>query len=333
MEKQEEHQDWSIGQLARFGGISVKTVRFYSDAGLLPPRRNPAGHRRYGPADLARLTVIRGLRSLDVGLEKIGELLAGMTDLQQCLAVQEQVLDLRLRTVGRQLAVCRAMTQDATGDHTARLQAMTKIEAAERDRLIERFWDDALSTTADPADRSQMRMAGTPELPARPSAEQLDAWLALTELAADLDFRTVVRRTASWFSDNVKAGFDPTKWPDLLQGVCGLAEPLIAAGVQPDDERAAPAVNALTRIYAEALDKTDTADFRRWLSEQLDGASDPRAARWWQLVAVIQPPPTGDGTNSTSEAAEHRRRARCMGWLNTGLRLHSRSTHTNPGNP
>ena len=39
--------DHSIGALARLGGVSVKTVRHYSDQGLLASRRTAAGHRRY----------------------------------------------------------------------------------------------------------------------------------------------------------------------------------------------------------------------------------------------------------------------------------------------
>ena len=73
MEMQDETQNLSIGQLARRSGVSVKTIRFYSDAGLLPPQRSSAGHRRYDSTDLARLTLIRNLRSLDVGLDTIGE--------------------------------------------------------------------------------------------------------------------------------------------------------------------------------------------------------------------------------------------------------------------
>jgi hypothetical protein len=36
------------------------------------------------------------------------EILTGVTGLQQCLSAQERVLQLRLLTVRRQLAVCRA---------------------------------------------------------------------------------------------------------------------------------------------------------------------------------------------------------------------------------
>jgi hypothetical protein len=250
-------------------------------------------------------------------LDTIGELLTGATDLQQCLRAQEQVLELRLLTVQRQLAVCRASAQDDPEHHADRLQALTRIEAAERDQLLDRFWDAVLPQS--PAVPDQMRRSGTPELPAEPTAAQVDAWLELTELAADPDFRTTVRRNADWFSQHASVGFDQASWPHRLAQVLTLAAPLVAAGVDPGDERAAPAVTALAGAYAAAFDRTDDPDFRRWLSGQLHQAADPRVAHWWQLVAVIQPaPPPPDGP---SLHEEHRRRARATAWLHTALHL------------
>src|SRR6476646_8821467 len=244
---QEENQNWSIGQLAQRGGVSVKTIRFYSDAGLLPTQRSSSGHRRYDATDLARLTLIRNLRSLDVGLDTIGGLLAGATDLRQCLRAQEQVLQLRLLTVRRQLAVCRASAQDDPEHHADRLQALNRIEAAERDHLLDRVWETVLPHS-DGSD--QMRRSGTPELPPEPTAAQVDAWLELTELAADPDFRDTVRRNANWFSQHARAGFDQAGWLQQLAPAFTLADPLIAAEIDPADERAAPAVAALAGAYA-----------------------------------------------------------------------------------
>ena len=39
-----------IGQLAARTGLSVRTLRFYADAGVLTEAgRTPAGYRRFGP--------------------------------------------------------------------------------------------------------------------------------------------------------------------------------------------------------------------------------------------------------------------------------------------
>jgi DNA-binding transcriptional MerR regulator len=45
----------SIGDLARRTGLSVKTIRWYSDQGLVPPAgRSAAGYRLYDVEALAR---------------------------------------------------------------------------------------------------------------------------------------------------------------------------------------------------------------------------------------------------------------------------------------
>ncbi|WP_240801818.1 MerR family DNA-binding transcriptional regulator [Streptomyces sp. A1136] len=42
---------YSIGELSRRTGLTVKTIRFYSDKGIVPPTdRSPAGYRLLGGA-------------------------------------------------------------------------------------------------------------------------------------------------------------------------------------------------------------------------------------------------------------------------------------------
>src|SRR3954469_10166769 len=62
----------SIGDLARRTGLTVKTVRFYSDRGIVVPTgRSAAGYRVYGARALARLRLVRTLRDLGVDLATI----------------------------------------------------------------------------------------------------------------------------------------------------------------------------------------------------------------------------------------------------------------------
>jgi MerR family copper efflux transcriptional regulator len=52
-----------IGEVARRTGLSVKTIRFYCDEGLLQPKgRSDAGYRLFDDENLAELTIIRALR-------------------------------------------------------------------------------------------------------------------------------------------------------------------------------------------------------------------------------------------------------------------------------
>jgi DNA-binding transcriptional MerR regulator len=62
---------WTIGELAKMIGVSVRTLRHYEDVGLLIPDRSEGGHRRYGAPDLDRLRQIVALRKLGLGLQHI----------------------------------------------------------------------------------------------------------------------------------------------------------------------------------------------------------------------------------------------------------------------
>ena len=68
----------SIGELSRRSGLPVKTIRYYSDVGVLPPAaRTRSGYRRYGQADLVRLDLVRTLRELGVDLAAIRRAVRG----------------------------------------------------------------------------------------------------------------------------------------------------------------------------------------------------------------------------------------------------------------
>lgn len=66
----------SIGELSRRTGLTVKTIRFYSDRGIVPPTdRSPAGYRLYGPDVLTRLDLARTLRELGPDLATVRKVL------------------------------------------------------------------------------------------------------------------------------------------------------------------------------------------------------------------------------------------------------------------
>ncbi|QEV19409.1 MerR family transcriptional regulator [Streptomyces alboniger] len=66
----------SVGQVAGFAGVTVRTLHHYDEIGLLVPSgRNHAGHRRYGDADLDRLQQILFYRELGFPLEEVASLL------------------------------------------------------------------------------------------------------------------------------------------------------------------------------------------------------------------------------------------------------------------
>ena len=68
--------NYSVGQVAGFAGVTVRTLHHYDDISLLvPSERSLAGHRRYSDADLDRLQQILFYRELGFPLEEVAALL------------------------------------------------------------------------------------------------------------------------------------------------------------------------------------------------------------------------------------------------------------------
>ena len=61
----------SIGAVADRTGLPVETIRFYETSGLLAPKRDRSGHRRYAEADIRELEVIQALRQAGMSLKDI----------------------------------------------------------------------------------------------------------------------------------------------------------------------------------------------------------------------------------------------------------------------
>ena len=95
--------EWRIGEVAERTGVTVRALHHYDHIGLVcPSRRSAAGHRRYTAADAERLYRVLALRQLGLGLEEIGDVLAGDLPLPA-------VLTAHLRRVEEQLAALQRL--------------------------------------------------------------------------------------------------------------------------------------------------------------------------------------------------------------------------------
>src|SRR4051794_6456580 len=81
----------AIGELAKATGTKVVTIRYYEQAGLLPPPpRTAANYRAYGLDHLNRLRFIRRCRDLGFTLDQVRDLLRlSSQEDQACCAVDE----------------------------------------------------------------------------------------------------------------------------------------------------------------------------------------------------------------------------------------------------
>ena len=84
----------NIKQTADASGVSARNIRYYEQAGLLTPARNPENdYRIYTDADERTLKLIRVLRTLDMPVEDIRAVLSGTLPLTEAAERQRRQLE------------------------------------------------------------------------------------------------------------------------------------------------------------------------------------------------------------------------------------------------
>jgi len=92
-----------IGELAAATGLTVRTLHYYEEIGLLPrAARSGGGHRVYGDEHVERLYRILVLRRLGLSLEDVAEALGDREwDLRAAMTKHLRELDARADAMGR----------------------------------------------------------------------------------------------------------------------------------------------------------------------------------------------------------------------------------------
>jgi DNA-binding transcriptional MerR regulator len=94
MTSSEHNAEYSIDELARVAGATVRNVRAYQDRGILPPPERRGRSGIYTDAHLARLRMIGQLLGRGYSIANIGELIAAWEqgqDVSQLLGLESAI--------------------------------------------------------------------------------------------------------------------------------------------------------------------------------------------------------------------------------------------------
>ena len=112
---------FSIGEFARMGTVSVRTLRHYDDIGLLHPAHvDPeTGYRSYTADQLGQLNRIIALKDLGFSLTLTGKLISGITleELRGMLTLRRAQLEQELDAYTSRLLSVEARLRYIEGEH------------------------------------------------------------------------------------------------------------------------------------------------------------------------------------------------------------------------
>ena len=280
----------TIGELARRTGVPARTIRFWSDAGLIPPAgRSSSGYRLYDAGAAARLELVRALRELGLGLDVIQAVLSRARTVAEVAAAHVAVLDVQLRTLRLRRAVLSTVARNGhTIEETLIMSKLSQLSARERQRIIDDFVDGVFAGT-DPDAPGAGIARGMRQLPADlpddPSPEQVGAWVELAGLVADEDFQ---RRARSMVLAGVSTAQGDAAQGDAAgpgyQDVIQHAGPAVTDGTDPGS---AAGRAVLDRIVAPGTSAAERAA----MLGRLETFTDARVERYWQLLAMLNGQP------------------------------------------
>src|SRR5690606_2265212 len=129
---------FTIGEIASRTGLSTRTVRFWSDEGIVPETtRSATGYRLYDAEAVARLDLVKTLRELGLDLDKVREVLHRQATVADVAAAHVRALDAEIRTLKVRRAVLRSVAHRNSSTEEMRfMHKLAKLSATERQRLL-----------------------------------------------------------------------------------------------------------------------------------------------------------------------------------------------------
>jgi DNA-binding transcriptional MerR regulator len=198
-------RSWKVGELAKRSGISIRTLHYYDEIGLLSPSmQGRTGYRLYTPRDVVRLHRILALRELGCSLDEINAVLDDPArSLRSVLQQQSARLEAQIAQQTRLRERIESLLPRLSHDEGDAAEAL--LDIMEQMKMFEKYYSPE-QLEALKARREALGDARIQEVQA--------AWPALmAEVQAEMDAGTDPK------SDKVKAL--AARWMSLVREFTG----------------------------------------------------------------------------------------------------------------
>ncbi|MEM6404178.1 MAG: MerR family transcriptional regulator, partial [Cyanobacteria bacterium P01_D01_bin.116] len=173
-----------IGELAKQTGLSIRTLHYYDEIGLLcPSDRNDIGHRLYSDRDIIRLQQILSLRQLGFALKEIRECLENpdfslpqvinlhRDRIREQIALSHTLLE-RLNGIARELETTKSVAVENLIQVMETITMSEQYFTPEQQEVIEARFEDVEPEWQELITRAQAEMSKGTDLNS-PSVQEL----------------------------------------------------------------------------------------------------------------------------------------------------------------
>jgi DNA-binding transcriptional MerR regulator len=244
---------YTVKQLSKLAGVSVRTLHYYDEIGLLVPSRVRAnGYRQYDPPAVLRLQQILFYKELGLSLDEIRDVLDQPDfDVVRALQAHRAALHQRLgrlsqllRTVDRTLTHLEGKTPM---DPKELFEGFSDEQQAEYEQQAEALWGETVR-------ESSRRWRGySPEKKNQILAEASEIYQALIAHLGQPPASPAVQALVARWHQNLRHFYEPT--PDVLRGLSQayVDDPQFNATFRKLHPDLAPFVREAVAVYCDRL--------------------------------------------------------------------------------
>ncbi|WP_231392039.1 MULTISPECIES: MerR family transcriptional regulator [unclassified Paenibacillus] len=292
----DQERTYSIGDVAKIIGSTIKTVRYYDEVGLVKPATyTEGGHRLYTTQDIWRLELTITLRYLDFGIDEIRQIISRETPVDKALDWQIESLELQVSTLSNMISILR-LAKENEGDSLQYVYDLVHeraINNEKRSRFIAKRVEESKFLEGIPAEwRSSLLYNFNKYIvnQTKTSAKQTVAWNELQELINDPEFISDLRQDEFLFFNMVhqpRLGADA--WIKSLEGIHTRLNTALKRKLCAESPFVQAIVEDTAMLYANSEQSVDQEEFFRYFAEYSQRTRSERIERFNTLCSLLSP--------------------------------------------
>ncbi len=137
MDENEPNDLIKIGDLAKCAGVTVRTIRYYEELGLISPTKtSPGGFRLYTKLDLRKLLFVKRFKELGFSLDDIKELFRpsdGETTKKERISASLTLLEEQLSQVNDKIKKLTSVKEEVEMAVKAKFMPQSEYDTIQRE--------------------------------------------------------------------------------------------------------------------------------------------------------------------------------------------------------
>ncbi|RNB80229.1 MerR family transcriptional regulator [Brevibacillus fluminis] len=289
---------FSIGEVAKSTGTTVKTVRYYDEIGLLKPTMHTEGrHRLYTTAEVWRLELILTLRYLNFGIDEIRKIISGEISVSKALDWQIEALSTQQRTLSNMITILQRAKENGIGEdslhHIHDLVASISANTEDRKKFIFKKIKESMIIDQFPYDWKEpliQSIDGIFPKNKKITALQSSAWNEMEELLKDSQFHTEFRQSMEDCVNAVQQySVNQDLWDKKTVEIYSRVIDAVKAQHPPESTAVQEIVEYYASKFAQMLQVPVTPDLLRYFMKVARISGTDRVLRFWELRAILNP--------------------------------------------